>query len=281
MSRNRIIFLLGLSVAVLVLIGLGLPAISVLTEGRQTGFFGGANTYTKSISYTNPLGLKYNITEVQVNNHGASLLKSGTNSTVELQNVIQLPANGRIRGFTENSSVPVGGSITYQLTTDYDNWYYFDGTDWAKVGDCTSCSNTAELIDNEIKSLPIITDGLKLKAILTAGDVGTPRLQSVEIEIEGLEPILSQRQLSWISALEVSACHDDDDDDLELRDDSAEMCKGTSVDIDVLSNDSGPINPSDMSIKSGPTNGTATIDSITGAVTYVPEENFVGICYIY
>ncbi|MBL9123977.1 MAG: tandem-95 repeat protein, partial [Planctomycetaceae bacterium] len=54
---------------------------------------------------------------------------------------------------------------------------------------------------------------------------------------------------------------------------------GAPVVIDVLANDTdvdGTLVPSSVTIVSGPTNGTATINPVTGAITYTPNPGFVG-----
>lgn len=54
---------------------------------------------------------------------------------------------------------------------------------------------------------------------------------------------------------------------------------GVAVVIDVLANDfdvDGTIVPSTVTIITGPTNGTASINPVTGAITYTPNAGFVG-----
>ncbi|MBN2016056.1 DUF4215 domain-containing protein [Candidatus Dojkabacteria bacterium] len=62
--------------------------------------------------------------------------------------------------------------------------------------------------------------------------------------------------------------------------DSAELCAGGSVAIDVLANDSDPdgnLDPSSVTISSNPSNGIITdINPVTGAITYQPNPGFVG-----
>jgi gliding motility-associated-like protein len=53
----------------------------------------------------------------------------------------------------------------------------------------------------------------------------------------------------------------------------------TPVVINVVSNDTdidGTINPSSVSIVSGPTHGTISIDPVTGKITYTPNSNYSG-----
>ncbi|WP_370277737.1 retention module-containing protein [Pontibacterium sp.] len=61
--------------------------------------------------------------------------------------------------------------------------------------------------------------------------------------------------------------------------DSVSVDEDSSVVIDVLANDSDPdgdLDPSTVTIVSPPSNGTVTVDPVTGAVTYTPNENYNG-----
>jgi len=54
---------------------------------------------------------------------------------------------------------------------------------------------------------------------------------------------------------------------------------GASTTIDVLANDgyvSSPLDPSSVTITSGPAHGTVTVDTATGAISYQPETGFSG-----
>ncbi|NND77805.1 MAG: tandem-95 repeat protein [Flavobacteriales bacterium] len=63
------------------------------------------------------------------------------------------------------------------------------------------------------------------------------------------------------------------------EDDSATTDENVSVTVDPLTNDSdidNGIDPSSVTILSGPVNGTATVDPVTGQITYNPDLNFAG-----
>lgn len=63
-------------------------------------------------------------------------------------------------------------------------------------------------------------------------------------------------------------------------DDAAATYMETAVLIDVLNNDSdsdGVLDPTSVSIETGPTNGVATPDPVTGEITYTPNPGFVGL----
>ena len=65
-------------------------------------------------------------------------------------------------------------------------------------------------------------------------------------------------------------------------DDSAQTLQETAVDIDVTSNDTddNSVDKTTVAISgAGPSNGTATIDAVTGVVTYTPDVGFTGVDY--
>ncbi len=63
-------------------------------------------------------------------------------------------------------------------------------------------------------------------------------------------------------------------------DDTATTSAGSPVVIDVLANDSpgyaGPLDPSSVSVTSGPAHGGTSVNATTGAVTYTPAAGFSG-----
>jgi len=64
------------------------------------------------------------------------------------------------------------------------------------------------------------------------------------------------------------------------NDNSATTLKNTPVAISVLNNDSDPdgiLVPSTVTVTVNPNHGTTTINSITGVITYTPNNNFTGI----
>jgi len=63
------------------------------------------------------------------------------------------------------------------------------------------------------------------------------------------------------------------------EDDAAYTLIGTPVTIDVLGNDDdvdGNILPDSVAVISGPSNGSASVDSATGSITYVPDPEYAG-----
>jgi uncharacterized repeat protein (TIGR01451 family) len=61
--------------------------------------------------------------------------------------------------------------------------------------------------------------------------------------------------------------------------DSATVSENGSVSIDVLANDSDPdgdLDPTSVTVTSGPTHGTVSVDPTTGAITYTPNPDYSG-----
>jgi hypothetical protein len=59
--------------------------------------------------------------------------------------------------------------------------------------------------------------------------------------------------------------------------DTATTPRNTSVAINVLANDTGPVNPATVAIVALPLHGTAAPDRVTGVVTYTPATGFIGV----
>ncbi|MEZ5023257.1 MAG: Ig-like domain-containing protein, partial [Chitinophagales bacterium] len=63
-------------------------------------------------------------------------------------------------------------------------------------------------------------------------------------------------------------------------DDAVTTTEDTPIGIDVTNNDfdiDGPIDPTSVTVTDEPSNGTTSVDTITGVVTYSPDEDFIGI----
>ncbi len=63
------------------------------------------------------------------------------------------------------------------------------------------------------------------------------------------------------------------------NDDSATTPEDTPVAIDVTANDTdvdGNLDPTSVTVTSGPANGAVAVDPVTGAVTYTPDADFNG-----
>lgn len=65
-----------------------------------------------------------------------------------------------------------------------------------------------------------------------------------------------------------------------VNDSNVTTAFNTATTIDVLANDTpdpyGPLNPASVTVTSAPANGTTSVNSTTGAITYTPNATFVG-----
>ncbi len=69
------------------------------------------------------------------------------------------------------------------------------------------------------------------------------------------------------------------DDPPVADDDTATTDEDTPVTVDVVANDTdvdGNLDPTSVTIVDGPANGTATVDPVTGEVTYIPDPDYNG-----
>ena len=69
------------------------------------------------------------------------------------------------------------------------------------------------------------------------------------------------------------------DDPPVALDDTSSVAEDSSVVIPVLGNDSDPdgdLDPTSVTVLTPPSNGTVTVDPVTGAISYEPDENFNG-----
>jgi len=69
------------------------------------------------------------------------------------------------------------------------------------------------------------------------------------------------------------------DDDNETQSDIVSVNEDNQVLIDVLSNDGGlgnDLNPASVTVVTAPTNGSTTVNTVNGIVTYTPNDNYFG-----
>jgi cysteine-rich repeat protein len=140
--------------------------------------------YAVAINFNNPHYFTYDVTAVRVDKDGARLINNAQKSDLILINVLKIDPDSQVVGFKENAVKDRDSSITYQISSDYKQWYYYDGRKWSPAGDCKSCTNNAIAINQNIKKFPVNSDGLLVKAFLqsTSGDLV---LNSVNLTIKG------------------------------------------------------------------------------------------------
>lgn len=85
-----------------------------------------------------------------------------------------------------------------------------------------------------------------------------------------------------VFALWLGGCSDSSDNNARptAADDAASTVPATLVTVAVTANDTDPdgtIDPATVTIVTGPNNGVANVNTMTGAVTYMPDAGFLGV----
>jgi len=190
---------------------------------RAARVFQSPEESTLTVDFDDALAFAYNEEKVMFGDDGVKLRKTNDTAEVIQFDSTPLPEDAELMGFVENGEQPGESEIMYQVSADKGKWYYHDGRDWAPVGSCTDCYNTADEINTNIEELPIESDEIKIKAALTSSANATPILESVDFVVEGYMPELtSDEELSRIQSVLALATHghgDDDDDDCDDNDD--------------------------------------------------------------
>lgn len=262
--------------ALFVLIGLGvlllLPFIiieSIQQIQNRTG-------YTVFIPFNDPLEIRYDIANVLLNSRGVKLHSGAESEFVEIFKPITVEKNSRVININEVTGPDSEGSIEYQLSSDGQQWYFFDQNKWVNSQDCEFCGNTVSELKDVINSFEIKSTSLKVRAILSRGGT-SPQLTALELTITGPEPAASP-QPSFLS-FDVSASGLTQCPDPNPQDDENQVCSNTPIDIDVLANDpdeNGYLDPGSVEITEGPINGTVEVNESNGTITYVSNAQFEG-----
>ncbi|MFC1633178.1 hypothetical protein ACFL1U_03545 [Patescibacteria group bacterium] len=145
-------------------------------------------TFVHTVSFDDPLSITYEYPKVDIGNDGAALKAHNDTSDVIALDPIKITEDNRLLTFKEDAEIGADSSITYQLSGDWMRWYYFDGDKWIPTGDCDDCSSTAEVINQNISTLPIGTEEVLVKAFLKSGAKTVPKLKSVAISVWGERP---------------------------------------------------------------------------------------------
>ncbi len=263
----------GVIIVFFILITLVIIDSSILRGVPGLAAFNGSQTYELPVTFTSPYSFSYDISAVDINSQGAALTV-GQKAVVEMNSSLKLASGININGFKENAVKPTGSEIRYQVSVDYSNYYYFNGSEWKIAGDCTDCSNTAEEVDQHIDTLSHSENIIRIKAFLMAGEAGNPVLSSVSFLVQGNELKLTPEEQRWLTSLQttVSATNYS----IACEPDSASTCKNTPVDINVLANDGFGSTPTTVSVYTNPAHGTAVLNTTTNHIVYTPGSNYTG-----
>lgn len=157
-----------------------------------------------SISYTSDENLQYDLTAIQVIQDGITLKGKTKASAIEFIDNIYISENASIYGFNETATKPEGTAINYQFSSDYKNWYFYDGETWKTDPSCYYCGNSVDEVNENIDALPILSEDLNVRVILSTTNNKKPLLKNIEIFVESYESELSSRQNNWFDVLAVT-----------------------------------------------------------------------------
>lgn len=180
-------------------------AYARLVDFRYKFFTFGESEVT--VDFLLPQHFVYDVSKVSIDGGGASLLNQNDQADIIMLNPVPIDQYCQLTGFQEQSVKAAGSSITYQLTNDYQNWYYYNGAEWALARDCENCANTAAEINEHINELSVESDGLQFKVFMSGGESPLV-LKSITINIKGKRPLSrwEQQRLSSIRSAFASEC---------------------------------------------------------------------------
>ena len=204
-------------------------------------------------------------------------IRLANNSATYLKNNIVYNARTGTTGTADHYAIYIG-TTSYQYEGDY-NDYYSDGNNLgyysAQNADLASWQSASGQDDNSISVDPLFISTTDLHVLQTSpvSDVGTG-IPGLSLDIDG-----DQRDLlnPDMGADEFSS--NPENEPPVASDDISSTKEDISVVIDVLSNDNDPdgdLVPWSVTIQSDALNGTTSVNSSTGAVTYTPDANYYG-----
>lgn len=197
--------------AIPLLLILSLPFVVKVTNLQIGGPFSTTTQKSISVPVENPLSFTYDLAKVTISNQGAQLIDENSSAEIIFLDPIYIPKGTTITEISHEAEIREDTNIYYQLTTDYDYWYYFDGNKWTEVGTCEQCYNTIGELNSNIRSFPITTDSLRLKIFMESTGENIPVLRNINLNIETTTAVIAEQEETFASAYEVFACHDDDE----------------------------------------------------------------------
>ena len=250
-------------------------AISNVNNGTlvQSGGTGGAGTtftFTPTANYTGNLTFDYQVSDDASPTPASSAIGTAT--------VVLAPVN----------DVPVASAST--VTTTEDNAYTFTVADFgytdiegdALVSVTFGNLNLAGGTLEHSGGTPV-TNGMTLTAVQIASLVYTPAANASGAPLATFDYTVNDADAGVATAqmdIDVTPVNDaavaSDDGSIVTPITTSE---DTAVAIDVVANDTdldGTIDPTTVTIVTGPANGSLSVDPVTGVVTYTPSANYNG-----
>lgn len=151
--------------------------------------------YQASISFTDASKFTYEKKSVAFDSRGARSIKPQTATSLIFLDSIKAKGKYRLTSFSEKTVNAAPGQVRYQVTTEPQTWYYHDGHTWVNASHCDTCLNTASEISSHISTLPVLSERIRVKAVIDAGTT-SPILNKVSFGIFGVKPQLNPRQNS-------------------------------------------------------------------------------------
>ncbi|MGQ4647525.1 Ig-like domain-containing protein [Lyngbya aestuarii] len=225
----------------------GNPANGSVTVDSVSGLI----TYTPNAGFIGTDSFSYTVED----NEGELSNPATVNLTVEEPPANQVPiANNDTATLTTNSSVEIN-----VLSNDTDSDGNVNASSVAISGNPANGSVTVDSVSGLITYTPnagfIGTDSFSYTVEDNEGELSNPATVNLTVE----EPPANQVPIA--------------------NNDTATLTTNSSVEINVLSNDTdsdGNVNASSVAISGNPANGSVTVDSVSGLITYTPNAGFIG-----
>src|SRR3990172_869553 len=136
-QRPAVVFSLFYGIVVILFIFATLIIVdsSILTNIPGLHSLNASAIYELPVVYVSPNNFTYDITAIEIKGGGATLI-AGRDAVIELNTALKIAESIAIKGFKEISTKPDGTAILYQISTNFNNYYYFKDNGWIVSDDC-------------------------------------------------------------------------------------------------------------------------------------------------
>lgn len=139
---------------------------------------------TLAVKFNEPLNYTFDLRKVVINENGASLKKTNSMADIILLDDIDLAQDTKFVGFRQDAIVYGTSTVKYQITSDGEKWYYYNGAKWDEANSCLGCANTAKEVSENIGKFPV-SKKFQIKVIMTSDNLNKPVLKKVELDYYG------------------------------------------------------------------------------------------------
>ncbi|MFC1640766.1 Ig-like domain-containing protein [Patescibacteria group bacterium] len=151
--------------------------------------------YKEIVQFNNPRNISYDKATLEMAGNGIRFVKKTGFEDVILLDGIAVEENYSLVGFSDSKKIDKKSSIEYQVSSDPQRWYYYNGSSWADASGCEHCTSTVDEINSNIADLPAVSNNLRVKARIR-NNGGSPILRSASFHIEGARKEYSSEQLA-------------------------------------------------------------------------------------